>query len=169
MERQQEIMSVFAYVALRPDNEHDIKRKPYTKDDIADMKYEMAYLKDVKMYRDRKLRAATVPGEVGEITKGWVLSTDDADLWVKKLARFDQREGYAKNRAWNAYERIEYEAYIFEDEEKWNAVKSTEDIENNHSTKRTVYLYKMDDCTKDEPIEGGDWLTRHIDIAKGFL
>ena len=48
----QPIQSVFAYGALRPDNEHDIKRKPYTVDDIANMKAEMAYLKNVKLYRD---------------------------------------------------------------------------------------------------------------------
>ena len=57
----QPIQSVFAYGALRPDNEHDIKRKPYTVDDIANMKAEMAYLKNVKLYRDQCIRAATVP------------------------------------------------------------------------------------------------------------
>ena len=134
------------------------------------MKTEMAYLKNVKLYRDRSIRAATVPGQEGEITKGWVLSNDDPEVWKQKLERFDEREGYhGPESKWNSYVRTEHEAYIFDNEAAWNSVTSIEDIENKHSSKRTVYLYKMDDCTKDDPMEGGDWLKRHIDLENGLM
>ena len=103
------------YGSLRPDD--DNSGKSWTKSAVAGLKHQKAKLLNAKLYQEEYACAVLLDSSLSpEISSGgsgsdnnsvmgYVLSTNDDELFKEKLQLFDQIEGYTGSSSSNLYDR----------------------------------------------------------------
>lgn len=159
------VMSVFVYGSLRPD---DDSKMPWTFEATRGMIGQKAFVKNACLYRDQYACAVLSSSDDhvnddddnnnGNIIIGWVLTCSDPNMWKEKLNSFDRIEGYNEdNPSRSLYMRsITSDVYlldeIYGDDENIAIGESGDQI--------TAYIYHRDECDKTHKIPSGDWLLR---------
>ena len=153
----------FVYGSLRPD---DDSGQSWTKSAVSNLHAQKARLCNAKLYQEEYACAVLLDSSSSKSSGcgindncivGYVLSTNDEQLFKEKLRMFDEIEGYYSSSSNNN----EYDRTVRDVE----LIPSTKTDGNNSSIGKTrsvkAYVYhRTNQCDRKKLIPSGDWLHR---------
>ena len=163
------IRHFFVYGSLRPD---DDSGQSWTKSAVSNLKAQKAKLLNAKLYQEEYACAVLLdsssssPESSGSgcgnnnnnYIMGYVLSTNDEQLFKEKLRLFDEIEGYNSSSSINLYDRTVRDVELIPSTTNVNNSNS-DSIQTRESVKAYVY-HRTNQCDRKKLIPFGDWLQR---------
>ena len=141
------IRHVFVYGSLRPD---DDSGQAWTKEAVRGLRAQKATLSKARLFHDQYACAVLDSAyDKNHSILGYVLSTNDEELFKEKLALFDKIEGYKGPDYSNLYDRTILDVELLPSNEQ-----------NPTSVEAYVY-HGTNRCNRENPIPSGDWLQRN--------
>ena len=165
------IRHFFVYGSLRPD---DDSKQSWTKNAVSGLYARKARLCNAKLYQEEyacavllvdspssiKSSGNSSSGSDNNSVMGYVLSTNDEQLFKEKLRLFDQIEGYNYDGSPNnLYDRTVRDVELIPSTSNVNNNSNRSSIQTRGSVKAYVY-HRTNQCKREKLIPSGDWLQR---------
>jgi len=167
------IRHFFVYGSLRPD---DDSCQSWTKSAVSGLSAQKARLLNARLYEEEYACAVLLDsssssspengssngGSDNNHIVGYVLSTNDEQLFKEKLQLFNEIEGYQYDGSPNnLYDRTVRDVELIPStiDDNNNNINNNNNIQARESVKAYVY-HRTNQCKREKLIPSGDWLQR---------